>query len=222
MGTELVRKVTGKTAYGLTSPLITKSDGTKFGKSEGGNERVWLDASRTSPFAFYQFFVNVDDDMTALLLRFLTFLDHDTISQLDIDTRERPAERLAQKALAKALVTLVHGDAAAQQALTASDALFSEEISSLDERTLLDATADAPRTTMARRDFDSGLPVVDLLVRCALASSKAEARRFVEQGGVYINNRRLDADVVTLDGAMHGRYLLVRRGRRHVHLVVAE
>ena len=221
MGAELVRKVTGHNAYGLTSPLLVRSDGRKYGKSEGGNERVWLDPEMTSPFALHQFLLNSEDALVPTLLRFFTFLDHDTISQLDVDTRERPAERRGQRALANAVVALVHGEQAAIQAERAGRALFSEEIADLDEKLLLEVVADAPSSTIARERVREGVGPVDLLVETGLATSRAEARRFLDQGGVYVNNVRAVVDQpVDLARTLHGRYLVLRRGRRQLHLVV--
>jgi tyrosyl-tRNA synthetase len=221
MGTELVRKVTGGQADGLTSPLLLRADGQKFGKSEGGNERVWLDATLTSPFALHQFLLNADDATVPTLLRFYTFLDHDAIRDLDEATRVTPQERRAQRALANEVVALVHGEEAARAAERAGEALFSEAIAQLDEATLLDVVADAPSSTLSRAEVAAGLDPVDLLVRCALATSKGEARRFLDQGGVYVNNVRVAAsDRLDISSTLHDRYLVVRRGRRSLHLVV--
>jgi len=221
MGTELVRRVTSKNVAGLTSPLLLRADGKKFGKSEVGNERVWLDASLTSPFAFHQYLLNSEDEMMPALLRFFTFLDHDVILELDEATRTAPQERRAQRALANAVVSFVHGDEAARNAEKAAEALFSEEIAALDEATLLQVVADAPSSTLARSELQTGIEPVDLLVRCDLAGSKAEARRFLEQGGVYVNNRRVEPlESIDLSHVLHDRYLVVRRGRRQLHLVV--
>ena len=221
MGAELVRKVTSKNVAGLTSPLLLRADGQKFGKSEGGNERVWLDASLTSPFAFHQYLLNSEDEMMPALLRFFTFLDHDVILELDEATRTAPQERRAQRALANAVVSFVHGDEAARNAERAGEALFSEEIAALDEATLLQVVADAPSSTLPRSELQTGIEPVDLLVRCDLAGSKAEARRFLEQGGVYVNNRRVEPlESIDLSHVLHDRYLVVRRGRRQLHLVV--
>jgi len=223
MGTELIRKVTGRSASGLTSPLLLRADGQKFGKSEGGNQKVWLDASLTSPFALHQFLLNADDQTVPTLLRFFTFLDHATIGELDDATRNAPQERRAQRALANAVVALVHGDEAARAAERAGEALFAESIAELDEVMLLTVMADAPSSTWSRSELLSGVDPTDVLVRCALAKSKGEARRFLEQGGVYVNNVRLDADgTVNLSSALHGKYLVIRRGKRELHLVVAE
>ncbi|HEY5120979.1 MAG TPA: tyrosine--tRNA ligase [Acidimicrobiales bacterium] len=220
MGTELIRKSTGRSAAGLTSPLLLRADGTKFGKSESG-ANIWLDASLTSPFEMHQFLLNADDAMTPALLRFFTFLDHDTILDLDEATKSAPQERRAQRALANAVVALVHGETAALKAERAGEALFAPSIAELDEATLLTVVADAPSSTISRGEFESGIDGVDLVVRCALAKSKGEARRFLEQGGVYVNNVRLDPEArVGLESTLHGRYVVVRRGRRELHLVV--
>jgi tyrosyl-tRNA synthetase len=221
MGTELVRKSTGSSADGLTSPLLLRADGSKFGKSEGG-EQVWLDAARTSPFKMHQFLLNSDDQVATALLRWFTFLDHETILELDALTQMTPQERRAQRALANEVVAMVHGSDAAARAERAGEALFSESIAELDEATLLEVVADAPSSTWSKEEFANGVDPVDLLVRCELATSKAEARRFLDQGGAYVNNVRLDAtSLVGLGSTLHGRYLVVRRGRRQLHLVVA-
>jgi tyrosyl-tRNA synthetase len=221
VGTELVRKMTGHQAYGLTTPLLLRGDGKKFGKSEGGNENIWLDATMTSPFAMFQYFLNIDDASTPASLRFFTFLSHEEILSLDEATRTRPHERLAQRALARDVVTLVHGEQAARNAERASEALFSEAIGELDETTLLEVVRDAPSSTWARSQFANGLDPVDLLVRTGLATSKGEARRFVDQGGLYVNNRRVESDeLVDATWALHDRYLVIRRGRHELHLVV--
>ena len=220
VGTELVRKMTGDQAYGLTTPLLLRGDGKKFGKSEGGNENVWLDAKVTSPFAMYQYLLNVDDVSAPASLRFFTFLSHEEILALDEATRTKPHERLAQRALAREVLTLVHGEDAAHKAERASEALFSEAIDDLDEVTLLEVVGDAPSSPWARTEFAEGLEPVELLVRTGLATSKAEARRYVEQGGVYVNNRRLGAnELVDATRALHGKYLVIRRGRHELHLV---
>jgi tyrosyl-tRNA synthetase len=222
MGTELVRKQTGETAYGLTSPLLLRADGTKFGKSEGG-EQIWLDPQRTSPFKMYQFLLNSDDVIVPQLLRFFTFLDHDEIVSLDEATTSRPEERQAQRALAVAVVTMVHGEEAAHKAQRASEALFSTSIADLDEATLLDVLEDAPTLKWPRESLAQGVDPVDLLAASELAKSRAEARRFLDQGGVYVNNGRLDADSrIELAHVLHGRYLLLRRGSRQQCLVVVE
>ena len=221
MGAELVRKVAGATAYGLTLPLLLRADGRKFGKSESGNESVWLDSARTTPFAMHQFLLNSDDVVTPQLLRYYTFLSHEEISELDGAIASAPQERRAQRVLANHVVAMVHGDAAAQSAERAGRALFGDEIRSLDEATLLEIVADAPSSTVTRAELVNGVDAADLVARCELASSKAEARRFIEQGGVYLNNERIDATTrIDAAAALHDRYLVLRRGRRQTHLVI--
>ena len=220
-GVELIRKITSHTAYGVTAPLLLRSDGQKFGKSEGGNERVWLDAKLTSPFALHQFLLNADDATTPTLLRYFTFLSHEEIGELDDAVAQEPQLRRAQRAVAHEVVTLVHGEAAARSAERAGEALFGESIAQLDEATLLDVVADAPSTNITREELRSGIEAVDLLVRTKLASSKGEARRFLDQGGVYLNNLRVEPnESILLDRALHDRYLVLRRGRRQTHLIV--
>ena len=221
VGVDLVKKMAGGKAYGLTVPLLLRPDGTKFGKSEGGNENVWLDARLTSPFAFHQFFLTTDDAMVSQLLRALTFLSHDEILELEAATTNRPQERRAQRALADAVVTWVHGAEETAKANRAAAALFSEDIALLDEAVLLEIVADAPSSTLTRASAVAGLDPVELLVTCGLASSKTEARRFFEQGGVYVNNLRQEENSpVKVSQALHDRYLVVRRGKRNTHLIV--
>ena len=163
MGTELVRKVRQQEVWGLTTPLVLKADGTKFGKTESGT--VWLDAARTSPYQLYQFFLRSEDAVVGSYLRYFTFLDHDAILALDESTASRPERREAQRELARQVCTLVHGPTETERAEQAGAALFGEEVAELDERTLLDVFADAPSTTLARSRLDGpGLALVDLLV----------------------------------------------------------
>jgi tyrosyl-tRNA synthetase len=219
MGVELVRKVCGDEVWGLTTPLIVKPDGTKYGKSESGT--VWLDPGRTSPFAMYQFFVNTADEQIGQLLRFLTFLDHAELEQLDAETAEHPERRAAQKALARAVVAMVHGPGEVARCEEASAALFNEEIAGLSEDMLLAVTEDAPATDVARSAFGDTLLLVDLLQQTGLVKSKSEARRTIEQGGAYVNNVRQSdpARALSVDDLLHDRYLILRKGRREVHVV---
>src|ERR1700722_4468834 len=222
VGTELVRKATGHSADGLTMPLLLRADGQKFGKSESGNEHVWLDASMTSPFAMHQFLLNADDVAAPAMLRFFTFLDHETILEIDEATRTSPQERRAQRAAANAIVTLVHGEDAPKRAEAAGEALFAESIANLDEATLMQVVADAPSSKVARSELVAGIDAAELVVRTELATSLGEARRFIEQGGVYVNNVRVESGAkVDTTQLLHDRYLLLRRGRRQLHLVVA-
>jgi tyrosyl-tRNA synthetase len=221
MGVELVRKVCGDDVWGFTTPLIVKLDGTKYGKTESGT--VWLDAKRTSPFAMYQFFLNTPDKQVGQLLRFLTFLDHAEIEALDNETSERPQGRAAQRALARAVTGLVHGDAEVAKSEEASAALFGEEIAGLSEDMLLAVTEDAPSTPVSRTELLNGLTLVDVLERTGLAKSRKEARRTIEQGGAYVNNVQQSDETRTIgrDDLLHDRYVVLRRGRRDVHVVEA-
>jgi tyrosyl-tRNA synthetase len=221
MGVELVRKVCGDEVRGLTTPLILKPDGTKYGKSETGT--VWLDPTKTSPFAMYQFFVTTQDDEVGRLLRYLTFLDHDEIEALDAETAEHPQRRAAPMALARSVVALVHGQAEVAKCEEASRALFGEEIAALGEEMLLAVTEDAPTTLIPKAELLEALTLVDILERTGLATSKKDARRTVEQGGAYVNNVRQTDAARTLGPAdlLHDRYVVLRKGRQDVHIVRA-
>ncbi len=221
VGVDLIRKVCGDEVWGLTTPLILKPDGTKYGKSETGT--VWLDPARTSPFTMYQFFVNTPDEQVGELLRYLTFLGHDEIEALDAEMAEHPQRRAAQKALARSVVALVHGQAEVAKCEEASEALFGEEIAGLSEEMLLAVTEDAPTTAIPRDEILGGLTLVDVLERTGLAKSKGEAKRTIDQGGAYLNNVRQTDAARTLGPAdlLHDRYVVVRKGRREVHIVRA-
>jgi tyrosyl-tRNA synthetase len=221
MGVDYVRRVCGDEVWGFTTPLLVKADGTKYGKTESGT--VWLDPKRTSPFTMYQFFLNSPDEQVGELLRFLTFLEHDDITELDRMTAEQPQRREGQRALARAVTALVHGEAEVAKCEEASAALFGEEIAGLSEEMLLAVTEDAPSTTVPRAELLDGLTLVDLLERTGLAKSKKDARRTIEQGGAYVNNIRQTDDGRTFASGdlLHDRYLVLRKGRKEVHIVKA-
>ncbi|MGH9097673.1 MAG: tyrosine--tRNA ligase [Acidimicrobiales bacterium] len=219
MGIDLIRKLRHAEVWGLTTPLVLKADGTKFGKTETGT--VWLDPDRTSPYQLYQFFVRSEDAVVGTYLRYFTFLSGEEIAALDQATTDHPERREAQQELARRVCTLVHGEQETHGAERAAAALFGAEVADLDERSLLDVFSDAPSTQMARSRLDAGgLPLVDLLVEIGV-KSKSQARTTIEQGGVYVNNRR-EAEVdrmLVADDLLAGRYLLVRRGKKNYHLV---
>jgi tyrosyl-tRNA synthetase len=221
MGVDYIRRVCGDAVWGFTTPLLVKADGTKYGKTETGT--VWLDPNRTSPFTMYQFFLNTPDEQVGELLRFLTFLEHADITALDRLTNEQPQRREAQRALARAVTGLVHGAAEVAKCEEASAALFGEEIAGLSEEMLLAVTEDAPSTTVPRAELLGGLTLIDLLERTSLVKSKKEARRTVEQGGAYVNNIRQTDDGRTFaaEVLLHDRYLVLRKGRKEVHIVKA-
>jgi tyrosyl-tRNA synthetase len=220
---ELVKKLTGDQAYGVTSPLLTKADGTKLGKSTLTDEFVWLDRSMASPFQLYQYFVTLDDDAVGTSLRMLTFVPHDEITELEVQLAKDPAARAAHRRLAYEVVAFVHSPADADAAVAASEALFDETVADLDLATLEAVTADAPSTVVGRDALASGVRLVELLGTTQLCASNGEARRAIVQGGVYVNNRRAaDVDAtVGVGDLLHDRYVLLRRGKRHPHLVVA-
>jgi len=221
MGVDLIRRVRGAQAFGLTTPLVVKADGTKFGKTEAGN--VWLDPRRTSPYQFFQAFVRTEDSVVGKYLRFFTWLDRPHIEELETATATHPERRQAQRVLAREVTALVHGDGEAARAERAASALYSEEIAGLDDDLLLQVLADAPSTDLPRRDLDGeGLDLVDALVRTGLAPSRSAARNTIEQGGAYVGNRR-ETDPARRLGAgdlLGDRYLLLRKGKRHHHLMV--
>lgn len=210
-GVDLIHRAEQQSVHVLTTPLITKADGTKFGKTEGGT--VWLDPEMTSPYAFYQFWLNAEDVTVLGMLKVFTDRSPAEIATLEREVQERPFARAAQRALAGDVTTLVHGEAATRSVQEASAALFGQgELSSLDERTLQEAIAEL-RTVRAALD---GMVVVDLLVAAGLAPSRAAARRTVSEGGAYINNVKVrDPEARLSDGELlHGRWAVLRRGRK--------
>jgi tyrosyl-tRNA synthetase len=221
MGVDLIRKICGDESWGLTTPLVVKADGTKYGKTETGT--IWLSAARTSPFAMYQFFVNSPDAMVGAYLRYFTFLEHAAIEELDAETAADPQRRSAQRALARSVVALVHGEAEVAKCEEAAGALFGEEIASLSEEMLLAVTEDAPSTPVNRGELLEGLPLVDALVRTGLSSSKSDARRNIESGGAYVNNHREReaARVLGVGDLLHDGYLVLRKGKQAVHVIRA-
>jgi tyrosyl-tRNA synthetase len=213
-GVDLIRRAEGGTAHALTTPLVTRADGTKFGKTAGG-DTYWLDAELTTPYAFYQFWLNADDRDVVDLLKFFSFRDREEIEELEKATSDRPAARAAQRALAEELTTLVHGSEETARVMAASRALFGQgELGELDERTLESALASVPSARVSEP-----LPaVVDLLTETGLVSSKSEARRTIAQGGAYLNNAKVtdEAAVPERSDLLHGRFLVLRRGKRNV------
>lgn len=218
-GVDLIRRVEGATAHALATPLITRPDGEKFGKSTGST--LWLDPALTTPFAFYQWFVNTDDSVVGTYLRVFSFRSRDEIEALEASSAARPEGREAQRALAAEATELVHGADAAAAAAEASAALFgSGDLAKLDAATLEAAFADLPRATLGGAD---GLPsVLDLLVESGLSDSRGQARRVVAEGGAYVNNQRVTdpASAPNRSDLLAGRWLLLRRGKRS--LAVAE
>jgi tyrosyl-tRNA synthetase len=222
MGVDYIRKVCGEEVWGLTTPLVLKADGTKFGKTETGT--VWLDPRRTSPFALYQFFLNTPDAMVGAYLRYFTFLSHSEIESLDAETAAHPERRVGARALAHAVVSLVHGEAEMVKCEEASAALFGEEIAALGEDMLLAVTEDAPSTQIGRQIFLDGLLLIDALEQSGLAKSRGDARRTIDGGGAYVNNVKQSDVGRTLgtDDLLHDRYIVLRKGPRGVHVLRTE
>lgn len=211
-GTDLIRKADGKSVHALATPLIVKADGTKFGKTESGT--VWLDPELTTPYAFYQFWLNADDRDVSTFLRIFSFRSKEEIEELERETAERPAARLAQRALAEELTTLVHGAEQYERAVAASKALFGQgDLSDLEAPTLAAALAEVPKAEVAELQ-----PVVDLLVAVGLAPSRSAARRTIKEGGAYLNNVKVtDEEAVPTEAdLLHGRWLVLRRGKRNL------
>jgi tyrosyl-tRNA synthetase len=211
-GVDLIRRVEKESVHALTTPLVTNAAGEKFGKSTGGGS-LWLDPELTSPYAFYQYWINADDRDTGRYLRYFTFLERAEIEDLDRQTAEAPAKRAAQRRLAQEMTTLVHGPDETARVEAASRALFGQgELRDLDPATLAAALGETPGATV-RRPLPS---VADLLVATGLDASRSAARRTVAEGGAYVNNVRVaDADAAPDEGELlHGRWLVLRKGRR--------
>ena len=214
-GTDLIRKKLGVPAWGLTFPLITKSDGTKFGKTESG--AVWLDPEKTSPYRFYQFFVNTDDADVVKLLKTLTFLPRDEITALETELKTSPGARAAQKALAKEMTTLVHGADALAAALKASEILFGGSLDGVSEAIFHDVVGEVPTKDLEKAKLDgAGTAIADLIVHSGLETSKGNARKSLEAGGIYLNNVRVPDHTrsVTAADLLFGKYLLLRKGKK--------
>ncbi|MEO3947565.1 tyrosine--tRNA ligase [Gorillibacterium sp. CAU 1737] len=214
-GLDLISKQSGNKAYGITMPLITKSDGTKFGKSAGN--AVWLDPEKTSPYQFYQFWINTDDLDVIKFLKYFTFLPKEEITRLETAVASEPEKREAQKVLATEMTKLVHGEEALASALRITQALFSGALSELSQSEVEEAFQDAPSTVIA----DEELPLVDLLVEVKAAPSKRQARQDIDSGAVTVNGTKVtqvDAKASEL-GRIGGIYLIVRRGKKNYFLV---
>lgn len=225
-GCELIRRAAAAqekpapSVFGLTFPLILKADGEKFGKTESGT--IWLDPKRTSPYQFYQFLLQTSDADVIHFLKSFTFLSQEEIQSLENSLQTEPEKRLAQKALAEDLTTLVHGAEETQRVQNASGALFGSEIKDLDGKTLLEIFADTPSTQKKRSELESGnLLLVDLLVDSGLCKSKGMARKDVTAGGIYINNERVQDPAFALSQSelIANQSILLRKGKKNYHLV---
>lgn len=226
-GTELIRRTLGGEAYALTCPLITKADGGKFGKTESGN--VWLDPRYTSPYKFYQFWLNVSDADAEKYIKIFTELSRDEVEALVAEQAADPGQRPLQKRLAKEITTMVHSAADYEAAVEASQILFSnhasETLKKIDEATLLDVFAGVPQYEVARQEIAEGIKLADLLTdRAAVFPSKGEARKMAQQGGLSINKEKVN-DIYTpasLDMLLNDKYILVQRGKKNYFLLIVK
>ena len=228
-GTELIRKMEGGSAFALTVPLITKADGSKFGKTESGS--VWLDPEKTSPYAFYQFWLNVSDEDASKYIRIFTTLDRNTIESLEKEHMEAPHLRLLQKEIAKQVTIMVHSESDYEMARKASDILFgkssTEDLAALDERTFLQVFDGVPQAKLSRIAFEETTNIVDLLsekTQGIVFPSKGEARKMIQGGGVSINKEKLtDPNAALNFQLLQGKYLLVQKGKKNYYIIdVAE
>jgi tyrosyl-tRNA synthetase len=211
-GVDLIRRLRAQPAFGLTSPLVTKADGSKFGKTESGS--VWLDPQLTSPYEFFQFWLRTGDAEVGSYLRRFTFLPRARIEELDEATTTHPERRAAQRELAFEVTTMVHGSAEARQAEEAAAVLFTPEIATLDPATLEKALADAPTIEVSQAALAGELTVLEALIRSGLADSRRHARQLLSQGSVYINGERVPEDrALRPTDALHDRWVVLRRGR---------
>jgi tyrosyl-tRNA synthetase len=217
-GIELIRRVHGRAAYGITLPLVTKTDGTKFGKTEAGT--VWLDPAKTSAYEMYQFWLNTADADVIRFLRYFTFLPDKRIAELEDATRTAPDKRESQRVLSREVTALVHGESALREAEAITAALFSGDVGSLDETQLAQAAKGMPTSQLPAAEL-TALTWPDLLVRIGLAESKRVARELISSGAVQLNGRRLEPDAppASSAGALFGKYLILRKGKKTYHAV---
>jgi tyrosyl-tRNA synthetase len=219
-GIDLIRKMRGGKAYGLVFPLITTSSGVKFGKTEEGT--VWLDPNLTSPFKFYQFWINTEDADVIRYLKYFTFLGEREIGELEESLKREPEKREPHRVLAREVTRMVHGEDAMRRAERASKVLFGEEIKDLNLREILEIFSDVPSREIPKERFEGeGYPLVELLVDVGLFPSKGEARRAINGGGVYVNNIRISdtQDKISLSRAIEGKVLVLRKGKKNYLLV---
>jgi tyrosyl-tRNA synthetase len=220
-GVELIRRMRGERTFGLVYPLITNADGSKFGKTAAGTD-VWLDPERTSPYRFYQFWLNVNDDDVIDYLKYFTFLDQEEITMLAEQVELQPEKREAPRTLAQEVTGMVHGETALAKAEHASQVLFGGELAGLGAADIAEIFAHVPSSEVAKSALsDGGLSIIDLVANSELAPSRAQAKRDIKGGGIYLNNVRVTdlGQTATLADTLEGRFLLLRKGRRRYHLV---
>lgn len=222
-GTELIRRIGGGKGYALTCPLITKSDGSKFGKSEGGN--VWLDAKRTSPYKFYQYWLNTSDDDAEKYIKIFTFLNKETIDALIEEHKEAPHVRLLQKRLAKEVTSTVHGEEEYEKAVKASEILFgkstSEDLKMLDEQTFLDVFDGVPQKEISKSEMDNGLDVIGALAeKTGFLKSNGEARRALKENSISVNREKVsEGHMLTSSDLINDQFVLLQRGKKNYFII---
>lgn len=215
-GVSLIRRVKGEEVHGLTIPLVTKPDGSKFGKSAGG-KTIWLDPEKTSPYEFYQFWFNTEDDSAVKFLKYFTFLSREEIGKLEDEAKKNPSEREAQKVLAQELTVLVHGKKSLEGVERISEALFYGKIKELKEKEVEEAFKEVPSYELKEK---KNIGLVDLLAEAGVVSSKRQAREDVENGAIYLNGEGISEErELSLNDRLFGKYLVIRRGKRNYHLV---
>jgi len=222
-GMDLIHKKLKRSAFGLTLPLITKADGTKFGKTEGGS--VWLDPKKTSVYRFYQFWINTADADVVRYLKFFTFLPKEEIESLEQQHNANPGARIGHRALAKAVTDLIHSEHATHEALRASEILFGGDLAGVSESTFNEIVGEVPTKEIEKARFDgAGVPLVELLVHAGLTQSKGQARKDVEGGGVNLNNVREASfqRAVTSNDLLFGKHVLLRKGKKNYVVVTAK
>lgn len=225
-GTELVRRMEGGKAFALTCPLITKADGTKFGKTEGGN--VWLDPERTSPYKFYQYWLNTSDEDAEKYIKIFTFLNKETIEKLVAEHKEEPHMRMLQKTLAEEITKMVHGEEQLENAIKASDILFgkstSEDLKDLDEKTFLDVFDGVPQAEIAKDDIDTGLDMIGALAaKTGFLKSNGDARRELKQNSISVNKTKVEEDyLITKEDLINNKFVLLQRGKKNYFVLVVK
>jgi len=216
---ELTRRLLGKETYGLTLPLVTKADGTKFGKTESGN--IWLDANKTTPYRFYQFWINQADADTPKYLRYFTLLSAEEIEELERQIQTEPHKRAGQKALAREITRMVHGETALQSAIRASEAMFGGDLHQLELSVLEDVFSDVPHAEAPINYITENQFLLDLLINTGILESKGEGKRLIKNGGLYINNERVTEDTLRLNEnyLLGGSLLVIRLGKKDYRLI---
>lgn len=225
-GIDLIRRMRGGQAHGITFPLLTTAAGVKIGKTEGtqGAEMIWLDPQMTSPYRMFQYWVNTDDRDVIRFLKLFTFMELKDIQGLEESHQQNPGKREAHRTLAFEFTKLVHGEEAARAVREASEILFGSEVKTLSDKTFEALASEVPVTRIAKNHLNEGLGLVDLLVECGLVKSKRAARDLIGQGGAYVNNKTWkEADAkIGLDQALSGRAILLRTGKKNYHLLIPE